>query len=179
MCRKPVNLLFLFVRFRNHLSFFSFLPLQIVSITFLFAWKLDNLKVFNSIHFVIIKVQVLQSCLSFLICKYRWHFKITGVDSLSLPCSWYTLFLMGLVQTSAETRLWSSSLLIVSRISFSRWACPRFPIGGAKPTLANVFIYYWYTIFITLDACVMILWPLSFGLMLVPSLYKADYYYNV
>ena len=54
------------------------------------------------------------------------------------------------------TRPWSSSPLIVSRDSFSPLTWARFQTGGAQPTLADVFIYFWYTVSITLHVCVII-----------------------
>ena len=47
--------------------------------------------------------------------------------------------------------------------------------GRAKPTLAVVFIYFfWYTVFITLDVCVMIF--MASSLLLAVVLYKEDYW---
>ena len=68
----------------------------------------------------------------------------------------------GLVQTSSEaTRSRASSPLIVSRDSYSPWTLARFQMGGAQPTFADVTIYFWYLIFITLDVCVINFYDLS------------------
>ena len=39
----------------------------------------------------------------------------------------------------------------------------------------DVFKYFWYTVFITLHVCEIILWPLRFSWLLVLGLYKEDY----
>ena len=66
-------------------------------------------------------------------------------------------------------------LLIVSLDSFRSWTWARFQTGGAYPTPADVFIYFLYTVFITLHVCVIILWPLRFSWLFVLGFYKEDY----
>ena len=56
-------------------------------------------------------------------------------------------FMSGLVQTtSEETMPRSSSPLNVDRDSFRPWTWAGFQTGGAWPTLADVIIYFWYTV---------------------------------
>ena len=52
------------------------------------------------------------------------------------------------------------------------------PDGQSIPTLADVFIYFWYTVFIILHVCVIFLWPLRFSWLLVLGLYKEDIIYT-
>ena len=77
----------------------------------------------------------------------------------------------GLVQTSSEeTSPRSCSPLIVSRDSFGPWTWACFQTGGAYPTMADVFICFWYTVYITLHVCVIII--LAPSLWLPVGLYK-------
>ena len=63
----------------------------------------------------------------------------------------------GLVKTSSvETMPRSPSSLIVSRDSFSPWTWACFQTGGALSTLADVVMYFWCAVFITLHVCVII-----------------------
>ena len=78
----------------------------------------------------------------------------------------------GLVQTaSEETRLRSSTPLIVSRDSFS--PLDSLPLGRSITTLADVFIYFWYTFYHLISLCNN-LWPLRLSWLLVLGLYKED-----
>ena len=78
----------------------------------------------------------------------------------------------GLVQTSSEeTRPRSSSALI----AFCPWIWARIQADGAQPSLADVFIYFCYTVFITLHVCVIIFMASRFSWLLVLGLYKEDY----
>ena len=68
---------------------------------------------------------------------------------------WLTMqwgrYMTGLVQTSSEeTSSWSQSpLWLLVSYSLSHWTWASFQMGGVKPTLVDVFIYFWYSIFIT------------------------------
>ena len=68
-----------------------------------------------------------------------------------------------LVQTSsleAKGR-WSSSPLIVIQDSFSLWTSASLQMDGVEPVLTDVTRYFWYTIFISLDVCVLHFYDIS------------------
>ena len=77
-----------------------------------------------------------------------------------------------LVQISPEeTRHWSSSPLIVNRTPLDL----RSDLAFRRAENTLLWRMSWYSVSITLDVCVIILWFLRFGLLLVPGRYKEDY----
>ena len=69
-------------------------------------------------------------------------------------CWYMSLYFMIFCRTAILNLLIpSSSPLIVSPDSFSPWTWAHFQTSRALSTLADVFIYFWYTVFITLHVC--------------------------